>query len=73
MSLYAQEEARLNTLIAKRIQAGYAIASVPREFQNVNNTTNNSATINVNATSGGSIDANQLANTIMRKVQNYQK
>nr|DAE29525.1 MAG TPA: hypothetical protein [virus sp. ctkyY8] len=39
----------------------------------MNNTTNNSATINVNATSGGSIDANQLANTIMRKVQNYQK
>lgn len=73
MSLYAQEEARLNTLIAKRIQAGYAIASVPREFQNVNNTTNNSATINVNATSQGSIDANQLANTIMRKVQNYHK
>ena len=73
MSLYEQEEARLNALIAKRIQAGYVIPSVPREFQNVNNTTNNSATINVNATSGGSIDANQLANTIMRKVQNYQK
>lgn len=73
MSLYAQEEARLNTLIAKRIQAGYAIASVPREFQNVNSTTNNSATINVNATSGGNIDANALANTIMRKVQNYHK
>lgn len=73
MSLYEQEEARLNALIAKRIQAGYVIPSVPREFQNVNNTTNNSATINVNATSQGNIDANQLANTIMRKVQNYQK
>ena len=73
MTLYAQEEARLNALIAKRIKAGYVIPSVPREFQNVNNTTNNSATINVNATSQGSIDANHLANTIMRKVQNYQK
>ena len=72
MSLYQQEEDRLDRIITKRLQAGYSLG-VTSSSNVVNNTITHAPNISVNATSTQNIDVNTLANRMIKKVENYYK
>lgn len=71
MSLYAQEEQRLLRLIELRMQAGYAVGAISQAP--VTNTTNNNANVTVNANVANSVDIDNLAKTLARRVTLWEK
>lgn len=66
MALYAQEEQRLLRLIQLRMAAGYAVWAI--DPAPVTNTVNNNPQVTVNANVANSVDVNNLANTLARKI-----
>lgn len=71
MALYAQEEQRLLRLIELRMQAGYAVGAISPAP--VTNTTNNNANVTVNANVANSVDIDNLARTLARRVTLWEK
>ncbi len=67
MSLYAQEEQRLLRLIELRMQAGYAVGAISSQPQA--NTTNNTTNVTMNAQIANSVDIDQVAQSLARKIQ----
>lgn len=67
MSLYAQEEQRLLRLIELRMQAWYAVGAIAPQPQA--NTTNNTTNVTMNAQIANSVDIDQVAQSLARKIQ----
>jgi len=67
MSLYAQEEQRLLRLIELRMQAGYAVGAIAPPPQA--NTTSNTTNVTMNANIANSVDIDQVAQSLARKIQ----
>lgn len=67
MSLYAQEEQRLLRLIELRMQAWYAVGAISAQPQA--NTTNNTTNVTMNAQIANSVDIDQVAQSLARKIQ----
>lgn len=71
MSMYAQEEQRLLRLIELRMQAGYAIGAISQPASS--NTTNNTANVTVQANVANTVDIDNLARTLSRRITLWEK